>query len=205
VLNRLEEMNLLNDTLVIYMGDNGFQFGEHGLIDKRTMYEASIRVPMIAHCPDLFGKGRRVEGMALNIDIAPTLLDAASAKTAPSMHGRSLLPLVRGTGDWRTEFLYEYFWERSYPQTPTVLGIRTDRYSYMSFHGVWDLEELYDNQQDPGQMNNLLGSVRITTEGGSVFNQIKDPDLKRLVSDLRSRMFRIVDLTGGRREPSWRG
>jgi N-acetylglucosamine-6-sulfatase len=76
VMDTLEEKKMLNDTLFVYMGDNGFQFGEHGLIDKRTMYEASIRVPMIAHCPDLFQGGRRLDGMALGMDVCPTMLDA---------------------------------------------------------------------------------------------------------------------------------
>jgi N-acetylglucosamine-6-sulfatase len=186
------------------MGDNGFMFGEHGLIDKRAMYEPSIRVPMIAHCPDLFEGNRRVDGMALNIDIAPTLLEAAGASLPPTVHGRSLLSLLRGGSEWRKEFLYEYFWERDYPQTPTVLGLRTDRYSFMQYHGLWDLYELYDIEKDPGQMNNLMANVRTTTEGGRLFNRIQDPELKKLVSDLQRRMWKILAETGGRREPTWK-
>jgi len=204
IVNTLEEKGLLNDTLVIYMGDNGFMFGEHGLIDKRAMYEPSIRVPMIAHCPDLFEGGRQVQGMALNLDICPTMLEAAGVPVPPGLHGRSLLPLIRGTGEWRTEFLYEYFWERDFPQTPTVLGLRTDQYSYMQYHGIWDLDELYDIQKDPDQMNNLLGDVRITTQAGRLFNRIKDPELKKLVADLQGRMRKILAATGGRPEPTWK-
>ena len=94
--NELEEKRLLNDTLVVYMSDNGFLIGDHGLIDKRCMYEPSIRVPMLAHCPDMFAGGGRPEGMALNIDIAPTMLEAAGAPRPANLHGRSLLPLLRG-------------------------------------------------------------------------------------------------------------
>ncbi|MCX6622045.1 MAG: sulfatase [Acidobacteria bacterium] len=205
IVEDLERRKLLQDTLIIYMGDNGFQFGEHGLIDKRTMYEASIRVPMVAHCPDLFEPGRRVTGMALNQDICPTMLDAAGAPIPANVTGRSLLPLAQGKAtNWRTEFLYEYFWERSYPQTPTVLGVRTDRHSFMQYHGTWDVDELYDVQQDPDQMNNLLAEVKIGNRGGPNFAQIKDPALKQLVTDLRQRMFRILEATGGRPEPNWR-
>jgi N-acetylglucosamine-6-sulfatase len=187
------------------MGDNGFQFGEHGLIDKRTMYEASIRVPTMAHCPDLFQPGTKVDGMALNLDIAPTLLEAAGVAAPAQMHGRSLIPLAQNkASDWRTEFIYEYYWERDYPQTPTVVGLRTDRYSFMQYHGVWDLDELYDIQADPDQMNNLLGNVRITTEGGRLFNRIQDAELKKLVADLQNRRDKILAATGGRREPTWR-
>ncbi|MGE5647789.1 MAG: sulfatase [Acidobacteriota bacterium] len=203
VMGALERKGLLENTLFVYMGDNGFQFGEHGLIDKRAMYETSIRVPMIAHCPSLFAGGRRVDGMALNIDICPTMLDAAGVPAPAGIHGRSLLPLARGESGWRTEFLYEYFWERDYPQTPSVLGLRTDQYSFMQYHGVWDLDELYDIRRDPDQMNNLLADVRTTTQGGRLFERIKDPALKTLVGDLQNRMWAILEQTGGRREPSW--
>jgi N-acetylglucosamine-6-sulfatase len=203
VYNQLQERGLLNDTLIIYMGDNGFQFGEHGLIDKRTMYEPSIRIPMIAHCPDMFEGGRKVNGMALNVDICPTFLEAAGAAIRPGIHGRSLLPLVKGA-EWRSEFVYEYYWERAYPQTPTVVGLRTDRYSFMRYHGIWDLDELYDIKDDPDQMNNLLGSVRTTTESGPLFNRIEDPELKKLVADFESRIANFIQRTGGRMEPTWK-
>jgi N-acetylglucosamine-6-sulfatase len=203
VMQELEDRKLLNDTLIIYMGDNGFLLGEHGLIDKRCMYEPSMRVPMIAHCPDLCDGGRRLNGMTLNLDIAPTILAAAGLPIPQQVQGLSLLPLLWDTGNWRTEFLYEYFWERDYPQTPTVLGLRTDRHSYMHYHGVWDLEELYDLNQDPGQRNNLLAHVRTTTEGGRLFNRIKDPELKELVGGFQDKIRRIMQDTGGRMEPTW--
>jgi N-acetylglucosamine-6-sulfatase len=186
------------------MGDNGFLFGKHGLIDKRTMYEPSIRVPMIAHCPSLFQGNRRLSGMALNLDICPTLLEAANTPAPSTVHGRSLLPLLRGQGAWRTEFLYEYFWERDYPQTPTVIGLRTDQYSYMHYHGVWDIDELYDIRQDPGQMNNLLAGYRIRNEGGRLLNRITDPEMRKRVVDFQQRINRILAETGGRMDPRWR-
>lgn len=206
IYNELEELGLLNDTLLIYMGDNGFQHGEHGLIDKRTMYEPSIRVPMFAHCPDLFDGGRSVDGMALNLDIGPTLLDAAEAPTPATMQGRSLLPLLRGDSDnWRREFLYEYMWERAYPQTPTVIGLRTDHYSYMHYHGVWDLDELYDVQKDPTQMNNLLADVRTRTEAGPLLQRLEEREhpYLELVRDYQERIKKILRETGGRTEPTW--
>ncbi len=204
VMDTLEKEGLLDETLIMFMGDNGFQFGEHGLIDKRTMYEASIRVPLVAHCPALTRGGRAIDQMALNLDIAPTVLEAAGVDIPDSMEGKSFLGLIAGRDiPWRTEFLYEYFWEREYPQTPTVTGIRTDRYSFMRFHGIWDLYELYDIRKDPDQMNNLLGNVRLTSEPGQVLNLLKDPELKSLVNDLQGRLFKILKDTGARREPSW--
>lgn len=205
LIDELEQKGLLNDTLIIFMGDNGFQLGEHGLIDKRTMYEASIRVPMMAHCPGLFAGNRRVTGMALNIDVCPTLLEASGTPVPSNVHGRSLLPLLQEKAqNWRSDFLYEYYWERDFPQTPSVIGLRTDQYSYMQYHGIWDLEELYDVQRDPDQMNNLMADVRIRHEGGRLFGRIQDPQLKKLVGDMQKRMWQIEAETGGRREPTWR-
>jgi N-acetylglucosamine-6-sulfatase len=209
VINELQSRNLLNDTLIIYMGDNGFQFGEHGLIDKRTMYETSIRVPMIAHCPDLFQPSRDVSGIALNMDIGPTLLDAAGAPPMRQAHGESLLPLLRAGGqtpqNWRKDFIYEYFWERDFPQTPTVIGLRTNQYSFMQYHGIWDLDELYDLKKDPEQMNNLLAHVRVRTEAGRNFQRIQEPELRNLAGGFQKRIADIMRTTGGIVEPRWRG
>jgi len=205
VLSALEKENLLDDTLIMFMGDNGFLFGEHGLIDKRCMYEPSIRVPLIAHCPALTRGARVRDEMTLNLDIAPTILDAAGADIPSSMRGRSFLGLIQGRDiPWRKEFLYEYFWERAYPQTPTVLGLRTDEYSFMRHHGVWDLYELYDIRKDPDQMHNLLGHVHLTTESGDALNLIREPELRKLLNDLQGRLFGILKETGARMEPSWR-
>ena len=203
VLDLLESRQQLNDTLVVYMSDNGFQFGEHGLIDKRTMYEPSIRVPMIAHCPDLFAAGRQVDEMVLNLDLAPTLLEAASLDVPGSMHGRSMLELLRGTTGWRSDFLYEYFWDRTFPHTPTVSGLRTARYSYMRYHGVWDINELYDLQSDPHQMRNLLADTRITTQAGPLVSNIHDQQLQNLVSSFNQRIASILDGTDAQLDADW--
>jgi len=205
-METLENEGLAEDTLVIFMGDNGFLFGEHGLIDKRCMYEPSIRVPMVVHCPSLTGNRHSLGQLVLNIDIAPTILEAAGAEAPSSMHGRSFMPLLKSEQtQWRTEFLYEYFWERAYAQTPTVLGLRTDTYSYMRHHGIWDMYELYDVENDPDQMNNLLGHVRLTANHSDVLRWIKESGLKSLVSDLEQGLFRIIRETGGRIDPTWEG
>ncbi len=156
VLDYLEKEGLLESTLVVYMGDNGFMFGEHGLIDKRTAYETSMRVPMLAHCPDLIKPGTVVKEVVANIDIAPTFLEVAGLKSPAYMDGKSFLPFLKGqTQPWRTGLLYEYYWERNFPQTPTMHALRTDRYKYIHYHGIWDTDELYDLQEDPHEMNNL--------------------------------------------------
>jgi N-acetylglucosamine-6-sulfatase len=156
VLDYLTSENLIDSTLVVYMGDNGFAFGEHGLIDKRTAYEESMRVPMVMQCPELFAGGRTVDAVVANLDVAPTILSAAGLEPPAEMMGRSLVPLARGERvPWRTELLYEYYWERNFPQTPTVFALRADRYKFIRYHGLWDVDELFDLQADPLEMANL--------------------------------------------------
>ena len=207
VMSELEERGLANDTLVVYMGDNGYMWGEHGLVDKRAMYEPSIRVPFIAQCPDLTGP-RTVEAMALNLDIAPTFLEAAGLAAPPAIHGRSLLPLLRGAtpADWRREFIYEYEWEQDYPNTPTITGLRTDRHSLMLTQGMWDISELYDLEKDPDQMKNLVADVRVLShQRGRMSSNIPDAERRQLVDGLQARLARLLADTGGdpRRAGKW--
>ncbi len=201
LLAALEAGRLLDDTLILYLGDNGYMWGEHGLIDKRAMYEGSIRIPLLAHCPALFGaSGRAVEEMALNLDIAPTILDAAGLRVPPSMQGRSLVPLGAGRRpeDWRTEFLYEYAWEQDFPYTPSVVGLRTETHSLMHYPGIWDIPELYDLKADPDQVRNLLAEARIGPRmRGRYVNHVRDPETRRLVEGLQQRMARLLAATGG--------
>lgn len=155
----LEKEGLLNSTLIIYMGDNGFSFGEHGLIDKRHFYEESAKVPFLIRCPDLFDGGKVLDPMIQNIDVAPTVLDVAGIQKPDYMPGNSIIPLLRGKEvKWRDKIFYEYYWEYDYPQTPTMHGVRTDRYKLIRYHGIWDTNEFYDLKEDPDEMHNLIAS-----------------------------------------------
>ncbi|MGH9341482.1 MAG: sulfatase family protein [Acidobacteriota bacterium] len=157
VLDTLEDLGLLESTLVIFMSDNGFLHGEHGLIDKRCMYEESIRVPLLAHCPELIRPGSRSDRVVLNIDIAPTILDAVGVSIPDSIQGASFLPLLAGENPaWREGMLYEYFWEAAFPQTPTVFGVRTEQHKLMHYQGIFDLNEMYDLRNDPHEIHNLI-------------------------------------------------
>ncbi len=159
VLAELKQRGELDSTLIVYMGDNGFAFGEHGLIDKRTAYEESMRVPMLARCPELFSGGRVVKEVVANIDIMPTFLAAAGVAPPEGIPGRNFLPLLEGkTIPWRDGLLYEYYWERNFPMTPTMHALRGDRYKYIHYYGIWDNDELYDLQEDPLETNNLIFS-----------------------------------------------
>ncbi len=182
ILDTLEELGLLESTLVLYMGDNGFCLGEHGLIDKRQMYEESMRVPLLAHCPDLIEAGTTIPQMIQNIDLASTILEAAGLEPPSYLDGQSFYQLLEGNGiPWRDAVFYEYFWEYAFPQTPTVHGIRTDRYKYMHYYGIWDDDELYDIQEDPTEMNNLINSE----------------EHQQLISELRTRVYEWLEGTDG--------
>lgn len=178
----LERRGELDDTLILYLGDNGFMFGEHGLIDKRAAYEESMRIPMIARCPSLFPAGGAVEAVVANIDIAPTMLAAAGLEPPAHMAGANMLPLATDrAAPWRSELLYEYYWERNFPQTPTVHALREDRYKYVHFHGIWDLDELYDLTADPHENDNLLAR----------------PGHEALAERLGGKLFALLERTGG--------
>ncbi len=186
ILDFLESTGLAENTLVIYMGDNGLMMGEHGLIDKRQMYEESIRVPMLAYAPGLIKPGSKIKQMVQNIDIAPTILEAAGLKPPAHMDGRSFLPLLQGKKvPWRDKIFYEYYWERAFPMTPTTFGIRTDRFKYIYYWGVWDTEELYDLQNDPKEMHNL----------------INEPQYQDLIKRLNNELFTWLENSGGAEIP----
>ncbi|WP_323666901.1 sulfatase [Pectobacterium punjabense] len=157
----LQKQGLDKNTIIMVMGDNGFMFGEHGLIDKRNAYEESIRVPLIASGPG-FAKDKVVEDIVRNIDVAPTILEAAGVDAPKHYDGQSFWRLgldgynVPKRKDY---FVYEYFWEYSFPQTPTTFAIRTPEYKYIQYYGVWDKEELYDMQNDREEKHNLIDST----------------------------------------------
>lgn len=182
LLDFLRRKNLLDSTLILYTSDNGFAFGEHGLIDKRTAYEESMRVPMLMHCPELFKGGTKLTQVVANIDIAPTILEAAGLQAPNYMDGKSFIGLAQGKNvPWRDVLLYEYYWERNFPQTPTMHALRGNRYKYIHYHGLWDTDELYDIQADPLETKNL----------------IRSPQHEKIVRDLNGRLFQTLQDTQG--------
>ncbi len=162
ILDWLKANGLDESTMVIYMGDNGFSWGEHGLIDKRHFYEESVKVPMLVRCPEIFKGGKPVERMVQNVDVAPTVLECAGLEKPANMPGKSFVQLLKGDEkDWRTRIFYEYYWEYDFPMTPTVFGVRTDKYKYIRYQGIWDTNELYDLENDPNEMKNLIDSPKL--------------------------------------------
>ena len=156
----LESRGQMENTLIIFMGDNGLLEGEHGMVDKRTMHEPSIRIPIIARGPGL-PAGKVVERQVLTEDIAPSVLDTCGAPPIPKPHGRSWKALCnQGDPDWRTAWLYEYNYEKQFPYTPNIRGIRTDRFKFVHYpHGDGSadrhLPEMYDLATDPDERTNL--------------------------------------------------
>lgn len=156
----LEELNILDNTVIIFGSDNGYFIGSHQRGDKRLMYEESLRIPLIIRYPKMIKPGTKNSDMVLNIDLAPTLIELAQGDVPVGMQGTSLVPLLKNeTVDWRESFLYEYFQEEYAPGFVTVAGVRNNKYKYIeSLNSEEDINELYDLKTDPGEMNNLINS-----------------------------------------------
>lgn len=175
VMDWVVKSGLQDNTMIVYMGDNGFQFGEHGLIDKRNAYEASMRVPLLVWAPGMVKPGSVIPQMILNIDLAPTFLDVAGIPKPSQMQGTSFLPLLKGESiAWRDRIFYEYYWEQAFPQTPTTFAVRTDKYKYISYNGIWDINELYDLENDPYEMNNLIRNKAMDKIGLGLRNDLNN-------------------------------
>ena len=159
VLSTLEELGVMDNTVIVFAGDNGYFQGEHGLTDKRAMYEESIRIPMLMRYPKLAKPGTLVDDMVLNIDLCPTMLDLAGQAIPQVVQGKSVRPTLRGHArHWREDFLYEYWQERGFMETPSIRGVRTAQWKYVEYPGADDTNELYDIKHDPTEMNNLINS-----------------------------------------------
>jgi arylsulfatase A-like enzyme len=179
IRRELERSGLLENTVIVFTSDNGRLVGEHGFWGKWLIHEESIRVPLIICDPRLPAamRGRVSTALALNIDLAPTLLELAGVRVPDSMQGRSLLPLLRDPGaPWRDDFFYEHLYRNS-PDPPARIepceGVRTRDWKYI----VWvdqtgaAREELYDLRKDPLEMRNLAA----------------DPSARGRLGDLRRR------------------
>ena len=187
VIGWVKQQGLQNNTMVVYMGDNGFSFGEHGLIDKRHAYEESMRVPLLVWAPGMIKPNSVVEQVIMNVDIAPTFLELAGITKPADMQGSSFVSILRGNSvNWpRQNVFYEYYWEAAFPQTPTTFAIRTNQYKYIYYNGVWDINELFDLQNDPYEMNNL----------------IRDTAYRKIGLQLKDHLFSWLHETGGLQIP----
>ncbi|MEM1451674.1 MAG: sulfatase [Planctomycetota bacterium] len=152
----LEEAGRLDDTVIVLIGDNGYFLGERGYAGKWTMHDRSTRVPLVV-CDPRADPGRRgvtQDAFALNVDVAPTLLDLAGIEAPEDVQGRTLRPLLDGEEvEWRGEVLTEHLW--THPKIPRTEGVRTDRWKYVRYLDHPEFEEIYDLRDDPDEGRNL--------------------------------------------------
>ncbi|MEM7234524.1 MAG: sulfatase [Planctomycetota bacterium] len=179
MVETLKSRGLDKNTVAIFTSDNGFYLGERGLAGKWFMHEESIRVPLFIYDPTRArAGGREVTHTALNIDLAPTILDFAGLKAPESMQGRSLLPVLDGNDvAWRRDWLYEHRFQHG--AIPQCEGVRTSRWKFVRFTKVRPrVEELYDLQNDPRELTNLAS----------------DPEYATVLEDLRERWKELRDI-----------
>ncbi len=182
----LEETGQLDNTIIVFAGDNGLLEGEHGMVDKRTMHEPSIRIPLAVRYPGLSGEPKVIEQQVLTVDVAPSLLDLTGAPGLGEIDGRSWVRLVTaGDPEWRTSWFYYYNYEKEFPYTPNVRGVRTGEWKYIRYpHGDGKpdrhLPELYNLKNDPAERNNL----------------VNDPSYAGKVAELNDELRRLMAAAG---------
>ena len=195
LLAHLKQTGELDNTVVVYTSDQGFMLGEHDYIDKRWMYEESLRVPFLVRYPKAIKAGTKVDALVNNTDFAPTLLDFAGVKPPESMQGRSFKPMLEGKptpADWRTATYYRYWMHMAHHDNPAHLGVRTKDFKLIYFYGdPLDAEgagkektpphwELYDLKADPHEMA----------------NKIADPKYADAVTELKAELKAVMKKVG---------
>lgn len=176
LLDWLDANGLRENTLVIYTSDQGFFLGDHGLYDKRFMYEPSIKMPFLVRWPGVIKPGTTQAALAINPDFAPTFLAAAGLDAPKEMQGRSLIPLMKGERPpgWRTSFYYRYYHDPGHHNTRAHYGVRTETHKLIYYwkKNQW---ELFDLKQDPDELHNLYN----------------DPAQQPLAQRLKDELFRL--------------
>ena len=185
----LKAAGQLDRTLIVFTADNGLLNGEHGMIDKRTAHEPSIRIPLVVRYPGLTppNRPRVVPRMTLTVDFAPSILDACGVAQLPRTHGRSWKGLAMGQSDpqWRTSFLYHYNYETQFPYTPNVRAVRTEEWKYVHYpHG--------DGRPDRHKADLFC----LTTDPEEAHNLIDDPRCAGKASELKAELQRLLKTTG---------
>jgi arylsulfatase A-like enzyme len=176
VLDWLDQNGLAGNTVVIYTSDQGFFLGDHGLFDKRFMYEASVKMPFIVRWPGVTKPGSAQELMAINPDFTSTFMDMAGLPVPADMQGVSLVPLLKGEtpAHWRTSYYYRYYHDPGDHNTRAHYGVRTTTHKLIYF---WkkDQWEMYDLASDPDELHNLYN----------------DPAQREAVAALKAELYRL--------------
>ena len=195
LIAHLEKSGELDNTIIIYTADQGFMLGEHDYIDKRWMYEESLRMPFLVRHPKSIREGTRSDAIINNVDFAPTLLAMAGSTASGEMQGRSFLPILHGepaAADWPRSTYYRYWMHMAHHDNPAHYGIRTKTHKLIFFYGLpldargarpepttphW---ELYDLAKDPREVMNVHG----------------DPAYAEIQASLRAELFRLKKAVG---------
>lgn len=176
LLDYLDKAGLATNTVVIYTSDQGFFLGDHGLYDKRFMYEESIKMPFLVRWPGVAKPGSTQAAMGINTDFAPTFMDMAGLAVPADMQGRSLVPLIKGErpADWRTSWYYRYYHDPGDHNTRAHYGVRTETHKLIYF---WkkDQWECYDLVNDPQELHNIYN----------------DPAAAETVAKLKAELYRL--------------
>ncbi len=159
VMEYLEEIGELDNTVIVYTSDQGFFLGEHGWFDKRFMYEECLRMPFVIRYPKMIKAGSTSKAICMNVDFGPTFLDLAGIEVPSEMQGRSFRKVLEKKGripaGWREAAYYHYY---EYPAEHSVkrhYGIRTSDCKLIHFYNDIDQWEMYDMKADPQEMRNV--------------------------------------------------
>ena len=186
LLKVLEKKGQLDHTLIIFTSDEGYFYGEHGLsVERRLAYEESARIPLIMRYPILIKPKSSIEQFALNIDIAPTLLEIGGAEIPKHIHGHSLLPLLRGENvSWRKSFLIEYCSDKVFPRMSNMgyQSVRHTRWKYIHYVELNGMDELYDLKTDRYETRNLLSLASEKRSTQTALREMK-LELERLLKE----------------------
>ncbi len=187
-LDYLDKNNLTSNTIVIYLSDQGFYMGEHGWFDKRFMYEESFRTPMLMRYPGVIKPGSVNNNLVMNLDIAPTVLAAASVNIPADMQGESFLPLVKQKNSKGRDALYYHYYENGEHSVSPHFGVKTYRYKLIRFYKRVNSWELYDLKNDPGEMNNVFGKKKykkitkiLSIQLNKLIAKYEDEDAKKIL------------------------
>lgn len=176
-LDYLDKHNLTENTIVIYLSDQGFYMGEHGWFDKRWIYEESFRTPMVMRFPGVVKPGTVADQFVMNLDIAPTLLNAAGIPIPKEIQGMSMLPALKNKAAKRRDVVYYHYFENGEHAVSPHFGIRTKRYKLIRFYKRVNSWELYDLQKDPQEMNNIYH-----TKGTEAITSSLNKELKKQIN-----------------------
>ena len=163
LMETLNAMGQLDNTVIVFTSDHGYWYGEHGLNDERRLaYEEGIRIPMLMRYPPMIPAGIRRDEMVQSIDMAPTLLTMAGLVPGNQIEGQSLIPVIKGDAkDWRKSILIEYYSDKVFPRIVNMgyKALRDERYKYIHYVELQGMDELYDLQVDPYELKNIINEL----------------------------------------------